>query len=131
MKSFNPKYYFGTYLFYPLVIGMSFWLSIGAIGNYQKGIIELHTLLFIIVVSLFLLSWLYLFNKNKFRTIDFYESELVFTNVLGTVKKVKKEEIKNISPLGIKYKNQVLPISFYFMDNRSDLFFCLEEWRNK
>lgn len=129
MKTFIPKYPLGTYLYYPLALGVSFWLSKGAIGNYQKGIINLYTMLFITVIAFFLLSWLYLFTKNKFRTIDFYEGELVFTNVLGTVTRVKKAEIKNITSSGLRNKNQVLPISFYFMNNNSELFFCLEKWR--
>lgn len=131
MKSFTPKYSIGTYLYYPLAIGVSFWISKGAIGSFQKGIINLYTTVLIIVVGVILLSWLYLFTKNKFSGIDFYDGELVFTNVLGIETRVKKEEIKNITSLGIRTKTQIIPISFYFMENSTELYFWLEEWRKK
>ncbi len=102
----------------------------GALDSYQNGKIALYTVIFFIAVGLILLSWIYLFTKNKFSTIDFHEDALVFTNVLGTVTKVKNEEIRNITSLGIRTKTQIMPISFYFMDNNSELYFCLEEWRN-
>ena len=104
-------------------------MSKGALGSYKKGIIDLYTMAFLIVISIVLLSWIYLFTKNKFSTIDFYQGELVFTNVLGTVTRVKKEEIKNITPLGLRIKNQIMPISFYYIKNNSELFFYLDEWK--
>ncbi|WP_207431479.1 hypothetical protein [Sabulibacter ruber] len=131
MKSFTPKYSTGTYLYYPLAIGVSFWISKEAVGSYQSGIINLYTTVFIIVVGVVLLFWLYLFTKNKFSAIDFYDGELVFTNVLGIMTRVKKEEIKSITSLGIRTKTQIMPISFYFMNNNSELYFWIEGWRKK
>ncbi|MGV3585672.1 MAG: hypothetical protein ACO1OF_01620 [Adhaeribacter sp.] len=129
MKQFIPIYPLVTYLYYPLFIGGSFWLIKGAIGNYQKGIIDLLTMIFVVGIAIILLYWIYFFTKNKFSTIDFNERELVFTNVLGAVIRVKKEEIKSITSSGIRTKAQIMPISFYFMDNNAELYFNLEVWR--
>lgn len=131
MKTFIPKYSLSTYLYYPLGIGVSLWLGRGAIVNYQKGIINFYIMLFIIAISFILLSWLYLFTKNNFKAIVFDKRELGFTNFFGTVKRVKKEEIINITPSGLKIKNQIFPITFYFMNNNSELLFCLEDWRKE
>ena len=131
MKSFTPKYSLGTYIFYPLAIGVAIWISNGALGSYQKRIIDLNTMIFLIGVSVVLLFWLYLFTKNRFTAIEIYEGELVLTNVIGAETRVKKEEIKNLTFLGIRTKNRILPISFYFMENNSKLYLRLEAWKAK
>lgn len=78
MKSFTPRYSLGTYLYYPLFIGGSFWLIKGALANYLEGVIDLYTTLFITATGIILLCWIYIFTKNKFTNIAFYEGELIF-----------------------------------------------------
>jgi hypothetical protein len=131
MQVFIPTYSKFTYLYYPIAIGGAIWIIIASINSYWKDIISLPMLSFLMTTASLLLWWVYLFTKNKFKSIVFFDQKLLFTNVFGQETEVDADEIKAVSSIGIKIKGRILPVSTYYMDNNDELIFHLAEWMRK
>lgn len=129
--TFIPKHSHWTLLAYPVLLGTAALFVIKATYNFQAKTIAPSTYLLLLCVPAFLVWYLYVLATNRFRAVDFYENEIVFTDGFGRRRTIKAQDIKKVYPSGIVIRKKLFPISLYYLRNGYELCIYLEGWQQK